>query len=395
MQILFSGLNEQASRAWVGAPADGASSLEWQPASLFIAEAEMAVGEPGRKWVWFYRAPWVWLAEGASYKVAAALQQWQTQQRAVLQLRRNLREHLLLVNIDRVDARAFAEHVGILCGAPSSPVAAYTSLTSALASLFEQTAPECWTLYEALEAAAWLPEGEPEFRSNRALPTTEGLGELLELIQAGRQMPAVRQQFDKLSEELRQTDEVLKVAQAQADCNQREAGRHLIESEQIAQSLRYDLEQARAAEQNLKNEQGVLLAQLHQVQEELEKQYLANASFKQQHDALTQELASVVTHREHLTEQLEIVQAALTEAQQAQGQLGEADVQMKVASANERADLQSLVEENELLLAQLHSVQEKLENYYLANREMLVAMGQSEHTMHRARNLISQMATHV
>ena len=77
MQTLISGLNEQACRACVGAPLDGAIAMDWQPASLFIAEAEMATGEYTHQWVWLYRAPWAWLAEGDSSNAAAALQQWQ------------------------------------------------------------------------------------------------------------------------------------------------------------------------------------------------------------------------------------------------------------------------------------------------------------------------------
>ncbi|WP_462401990.1 hypothetical protein [Pseudomonas sp. Marseille-QA0332] len=395
MQILLSGLHEQASRAWAGAPVDGTSSLEWQPVSLFIADAETAVGEPGRRWVWLYRAPWVWLAEGSSANAVAALQQWQSQQRAVLQLRRSLKDSLVLVNVDRVDAQFLAEYLGIFQGIQASSLPARSPLASTLASLFSQAAPECWALYEALEAAAWLPEGEPEFRSSLALPSNEGLDELLQLIHAGRQLPRFRQRADELGEKLQAAETALASVKTQADFSQRETGKQLRESEQALLSLRHDLDQARTAEQTRREEHELLLAQLLQVQEELERQYLDNVSLKEQHAALAQELTSTIERHADMSEQLELARAALTEAKQVHGNPGETQPPVQVHSAKGREESQSLREENELLLNQLHSVQEKLENYYLANREILSAVDQSEHTMHRARHLISQMAAHV
>ena len=485
MQTLLSGLNEQASRACVGAPLDDAYSMVWQPTSLFIAEAEMATGEPARQWVWLYRAPWAWLAEGNSANTAAALQQWQAQQRAVLQLRRNLRQHLILVNVDRVSAQLLTEHLGLPCYDGQSTIAA-TPLTSMLASLFEQMAPECWTLYEALEAASWLSKGEPEFRSNRALPPKEGLGELLELIHAGRQLPSTSQQLDERNKALQYVDEELKSTQARADSAQFEAGTQLAERERAIQDLRRDIDKAQAAEQScqevselmlaqlhqvqeklekhyldnvsfrdqhatlkqelaqanagqqqltqeldiaqatatkaeqargklaeeearlrketadirtdlqsLTEENELLLTQLHQVQEELEKHYLDNVSFEDQHATLKQELAQATAGQQQLTQELDIAQAAAAKAEQACGKLGEEEVRLRKETADIRTGSQSLTEENELLFAQLHLVQEELENYYLANREILAVMGQSKHTLHRARHVISRMAAHV
>ena len=486
MQTLLSGLNEQASRACVGAPLDGAFSMDWQPASLFIAEAEMAAYEPARQWVWLYRAPWAWLAEGDSVDAAAALQQWQAQQRAVLQLRRHLRQHLILVNVDRVAAQPLAERLGLPCYDEQSATAAATPMASTLASLFEQMAPECWTLYEALEAAAWLPKGEPDFRSNRVLPPKEGLGELLELIHAGRQLPSASQQLDERNKTLQCVGEELKSTQARADSALREAGIQLAERERAIQDLRREMDKALAAEQSCQEESELLLAQLHQVQEELEKHYLDNVSLKDQHATLKQELAQATADQQQLTKELDIAREAATKAEQARGKLAEEEARLRkeavdiragsqsLTEENElflaqlhqvqeelekhyldnvslkdhhttleqelaqatagqqqltkeldiareaatkaeqargklaeeearlrkeavdiRAGSQSLTEENELFLAQLHQVQEELENYYLANREILAVMGQSEHTLHRARHVISRMAAHV
>jgi hypothetical protein len=395
MQTLISGLNEQACLACVGAPLDGALAMDWQPASLFIAEAEMATGEHTRQWVWLYRAPWAWLAEGDSSNAAAALQQWQVQQHAVLQLRRNLRQHLILVNVDRVATQPLAERLGLPCHDEQSAIATTTPLVSVLAGLFEQTAPECWTLYEALETVAWLPQGEPEFRSNRVLTPNEGLGELLELIHAGRQFPTASQQLDERNKELQHVDQELKKTQARAESAQHEASTQLAEREQAVQELRRDVDKLLAAEQSLKEESKLLLAQMHQVQEELEKHYLDNIALKEQHATQMQELAQAMAVQQQLTKELEVARAAATRAEQARAKLSEEEARLRKELADIGTGSQSLTEENELLLSQLHLVQEELENYYLANREILAAMGQSEHTLHRARNVISRMAAHV
>ena len=394
MQTLLSGLNEQASRACIGAPLDSAFSMDWQPASLFIAEAKMAPGEPARHWVWLYRAPWAWLAESDSADALAALQQWQAQQRAVLQLRRHLRQHLILINVDRVAAQPLAERFGLPYYDEQSAIATATPLVSMLASLFEQMAPECWTLYEALEAAAWLTEGEPEFRSNRVLPSNEGLGELLELIHAGKQLPIASQQLDERNKALRCIGEELKSTQARADSSQREASTQLAERDQAVQGLRQEVEKVLAAEQSLKEENGLLLVQLHQVQEEVEKHYIDNVSLKGQHATLKQELAQATSDQQQLIKDLDVARTAAAKAEQACGKLEEEEARLRQETADIRTGSQSLTEENELLLAQLHQVQEELENYYLANREILAVMGQSEHTLHRARNVISRMTAH-
>ena len=44
-----------------------------------------------------------------------------------------------------------------------------------------------------------------------------------------------------------------------------------------------------------------------------------------------------------------------------------------------------------MLLLQLHQVQEELEQYFLDNRQLQQVMGQSRHSLDRARHLISRL----
>lgn len=331
MQVFLSGLSEQATLARFGHAA--IDTLQWQPASLFLAEAEMAAADLQRQWVWLYRAPWVFLAEGNMQGSAAALHQWQAQQRAVLQLRRHLRQGLLLVNADRIQPQMLAERLGIAGNTVAEP-STLPPLSGVLAGMFEQLAPECWELYEALEAAAWLPVGSPEFRATRESVSIDALPTLIDLLTAGDRLPSVQKQL--------------------TDC--------------------------RTEMQSMAKESELLLNQLHQVQEELEKHYLDNIALKEQLNSRVEELEAsrkAVVHAEDACQKL------VGDVQNLQRQL-----------ADSQTELQSATEESELLLDQLHQVQEELENYYLANREILNNMGQYEHTLNRARRVISQLASH-
>lgn len=397
MQILLSGLSEQASRAYLGASLEGASSLLWKPGSQFMAHGNASDTGAVQQRVWLYRAPWAWLAEGSTADPAAALQQWQAEQRAVLQLRRTLRQRILLVNIDRVPAQALCERLGLSyrdqpIHLPDDP------LVTVLGSLFEQIAPECWTLYEALEAGAWLPAGEPELRSNRPPATSSGLFELLELLQAGRQQPFTLLQLHEhesainaMRREIEQTRTMQQSRRSEADkavAQLLQAQQRLMERETESQLLREQhaslkkqladaLAEQHQALQGFKtagtgnsssaDENQLLLSQLQQVQQELEKRHLEGQTLNDRYATLRNELDQALATQQQSSKEL----------------------------AGATAKAQALSEENEMLLSQLHLVQEELENYYLANREILAAMDQSNNTLHRARKVMSRVAANV
>lgn len=60
--------------------------------------------------------------------------------------------------------------------------------------------------------------------------------------------------------------------------------------------------------------------------------------------------------------------------------------------ATSKAQLTDLQQENELLLLQLHLVQEELELYYLANKEMVTALQQANRSMNQARNMLIHLS---
>lgn len=381
MHVIISGLNEQAALACLGHAESAA--LQWQPSSLFLAEAELATDDQQHQWVWLYRAPWSLMTTEDEQDSAALLHRWQVQQRAVLQLRRHLRRGLLLVNADRVSPQALAGHLGLDAAVSTGEVAQASPLSAVLAGVFEQLAPECWDLYEALEAAAWLPEGAPEFRTTRTAAPVDALPALLDLLVKGKRLPTMEAKLTEQAQVLTDTRASLEqVEQQLAQANTR----HRELNEALANS--------RAEQQSASEENELLLAQMHQVQEELEKYYLDSQSLKEQLAERDKQLAASKAQQQKLDDELAASRKAATQADEARKQLA-ADIQrLQRQLADQNAELQSASEENELMLAQLHQVQEELENYYLANREILTAMGHYEHTLHRARRALGQMAAH-
>ncbi len=109
-----------------------------------------------------------------------------------------------------------------------------------------------------------------------------------------------------------------------------------------------------AALQTSEQENELLLSQLHKVQEELESRYLQS-----------QEQAKKLAEMPKL-------QADLKSAQEKASKLQDAEVQLKkeLQQAPAKPAFTKLQEENELLLSQLHKVQEELERYYLENRQL-------------------------
>ena len=74
-------------------------------------------------------------------------------------------------------------------------------------------------------------------------------------------------------------------------------------------------------------------------------------------------------------------------------QLDQSLNQSKQANTLAENKCKALSEENDLLLTQLHHAQEELESYYLANQEFRVAMGQTQKTLRRTRNLVSRLVS--
>ncbi len=154
-----------------------------------------------------------------------------------------------------------------------------------------------------------------------------------------------------LSEQL----ERAQASQAQAEAELAQANQLLAELAQQKQTLE-------ALQDEQKSDAELMLRQLHQVQEELEKQFI---QAKQAQD-----------------------QAAKANAAKAEADKNTKQAQDQAAKANTaKTEAQK---EAELLLKQLHQVQEELENYYLKNKKLEQAI-QSNHD--RLNRLLARLPT--
>jgi hypothetical protein len=140
--------------------------------------------------------------------------------------------------------------------------------------------------------------------------------------------------------------------------------------------------QTGAEEQKEENE--LLLLQLHQVQEELETTFLENQKLIQEKESL----ASSNDEVKLLQSQLRDLQSAHEEMSKSRDhvrqQRDELDLefkdtyqqlsQAKEQAAQLRGQTKEQEEENELLLLQLHQVQEELEHYYLKSQELVASL---------------------
>jgi len=115
------------------------------------------------------------------------------------------------------------------------------------------------------------------------------------------------------------------------------------------------LKQLTDAQQALRESQAeneLLLGQLHQVQEELERQILRVREVEEQSAQMTQKLTAAQSNEQRLQQEKDQLQKAVQES-------------------NERlSGLQRASEENSLLLEQLHLVQEELERQFIQKKQL-------------------------
>ena len=204
------------------------------------------------------------------------------------------------------------------------------------------------------------------------------------------QLHSVRQALERLDQQGKQQEQDL-----QAQIQQHVQAQASLEAQwQAAQT------QARQSASEQQQENDLLLQQLHQVQEELERLYLQGqqqaqelqAQVKQHSQAQAQlkaqELAAQTQAKQLASVQTEL-QAQVKQRSQAQAQLKAQEqaaqtqakqlasvqtelqkTQTELSAARQQPESAELQQENDLLLEQLHKVQEELERYYLENRKL-------------------------
>ena len=280
-------------------------------------------------------------------------------------------------------------HEGTNMAASQSDLQSH-ALAQWLAQQLLQEYPEAQELYAQLQAAASMPQRAQQ--QGTALLACHDLQQ--QHYQAWAAFVAQQTAMQQSAARLAQLGATLQDSQQQLQHSHRQmeqlqqtylrTQQRVLEQDQLLSSRNTAL-------QDSEQENGLLLQQLHQVQEELESRYLQSQEqakklaelHKLQTDLkAAEDKAAKLQQAEAVTQKL---QADLKAAQDKAAKLQQAEavnhkLQADLKAAQDKAaKLQQaaakpasaeLQEENELLLSQLHKVQEELERYYLENLQL-------------------------
>ena len=312
--------------------------------SLDPAQAERLAAQSGnaRFLIWVEspaQAVAHWLAQGGQGEPADVLALWLS---GAKQIERLVQRHLprclvVLAEEARAQPREFtaalSRWLGLKPGdtiatqpTPPDETAAPDPLATLLTERLAAQDAACTRTFSGLYASCvTLVEGEPAPASAAQTNPVAAVGSYFELLHQGKETAALRADLANAQQEL--------------------------------QSFRQQRENLRTAQQTATRENELLLLQLHQVQEELERNYL-------QHQASA---TAAATGQKTAQEKIDTEAARSRQAEQAAETA-------RAAAASQldalRAQQQATAQDNELLLLQLHQVQEELEQYYLAWREL-------------------------
>lgn len=354
MNILVSGLAEEACRDTVGTDPAAGESVRWCPPGEFMERLSREAGTtPHLRGVWLYQAPWTisMPAAAGGAGISQALAEWLRDNRSVLNARHRFNGTLLLANVDRVtpfDLRdALLQRRSIR---PRNTPASAEVKRPALGKLFDWIAPQYWDVFEMLEAAAWIPDGEPLFRGLSS-PTEEHLHALLQVLQDGHGAPHLRQELTEREQRLGEHGETLAEAKAELD----RSAQVIAELQKLAADRETQLRTL--AEE--RDEHARLAAQTSL---ELDRTTRAAAELQQ---LATEHATQAQRLREERDEQARLLAEARAERDRAARDASE----KANGGSLLQAERDELKQENELLLIQLHQVQEELEQYYLKYTE--------------------------
>lgn len=271
-------------------------------------------------------------------------------------------------------------HEGTNMAASQSDLQSH-ALAQWLAQQLLQEYPEAQELYAQLQAAASMPQRAQQ--QGTSLLACHDLQQ--QHYQAWAAFVAQQTAMQQSAARLAQLGATLQDSQQQLQHSHRQIEQlqqTYLRTQQLVLEQEQLLSSRNTALQDSEQENGLLLQQLHQVQEELESRYLQS-----------QEQAKQLAELPKLQAELKSAQEKAAKLQQTEAQLKKELQQAAAKPAS--AELQ---EENGLLLSQLHKVQEELERYYLENRQLKSGgsklKSQSKQTYYGAADRVKQQLSY-
>lgn len=301
---------------------------------------------------------------------------WRRFHRALLEQYRRHEGRALLLNGDReieieallstMEARFGPQRVPKRKVSAFCPDAVEGSQRENYFRIVDSLAPECLELYSELESCAELMGREPELEFGGP---SQWQAQSLELLQLLVQQQRIEQALRRYS--INPADLGLWLDALHQDLNNLTdaAGRHSSELSTLqadicslqerCANLEGQVSANSAEKRSLQGENELLLLQLHQLQEEVENQSLSSHKNNELLAKTQAENARLVAERD----------ADTTRIANERNQALQLSKQLNEKGSASEAKIKELQSENELLLLQLHQVQEELEHYYLLRQK--------------------------
>lgn len=220
-------------------------------------------------------------------------------------------------------------------------------------------AAEILTLQDELEAIA-IPLGQGEV----ALP--QGLTEVFgEYLQSKTNVERITRDGDEKTRVVEDQLQQLEALETERDKQDGAAQKREQQLNKITQELEVFKEKQSEASQ----ENELLLLQLRQVQEELEAVFLNKQQLEKDRKAAETEHKKLQQQHDKLASEHDVQQKSLAQANKTLGELKQQLNNTRQEVEANKGKQSETEQENELLLLQLHQVQEELEHYYLLYQE--------------------------
>lgn len=300
-------------------------------------------------------------ADASPESINAKVQSWVAYNEALLQFHLRNPERSFLVHAKQVaqSAQSYVQQINQRVAAPLQLAAGHSTAAEQPVDAVEQPNSQLASMGEPqnLPSATTQPgtEGLTNWLIEQLVNTQSDALQLYEALQAAANLPLAHVAGSAPAADaaaLQQAWASFATAQLQyrSNCQQVQNLQQQLQAQAqtMAEAAQQKQGALQAQLQDAKEEKALLLEQLHKVQEELEKLYLQGKEDKK--------------NLENLNAQTKKLQEQLAKA-----------------PSNQKTDasVTELQEENDLLLKQLHMVQEELERYYLENQQLKKGKSQS------------------
>ncbi|NIF82448.1 chromosome partitioning protein ParA [Comamonas sp. Tr-654] len=284
------------------------------------------------------------------------------------------------------------DKIQIRTGAVGKPKQALdgNALAQWLAQQLLEDYPQAIELYEQLQAAASMPQRSQGQAGRQMLASTAQANRRYQAWSAFvAQQSAMQAQAKHLLQLDKELDgQALQVQQRERQIEQlNQAGAR---AEQYAQEQERKLVAKRTELQSSEQENQLLLKQLHKVQEELESRYHQAVQQEKALTELNKVKADLKAAREKALAELKVAQDKAVQLQQSEARL-KTQLQGQFARGSTVDDLKK---ENELLLNQLHKVQEELERHFLENSKLKAAQKPQPAAIYGAADRVKQQLSY-